>query len=197
MKFKIALFISIMVLVHGRIARAENEVPADLATAIMLKALNYDRSLEARSGDTVTIGIFFSDEIHQKKYAHEMYRGINKHKSDGKLSVRSLPVDVKMIDKDDIRPFTQQTLVEKFKEWRISVLFIVLSDGKTVDDLITVTTLLKINSFCLEKHFLKHGATIAIIENDNKPQLFINLDASKNEGSDYSGKFLSICEKMQ
>jgi len=55
---------------------------------------------------------------------------------------------------------------------------------------------MSINTFSSDMSCLYRGIGIAIVVEKQKPRLIINIKNIKTEGSDYHGKFLSLCKKV-
>ena len=69
-------------------------------------------------------------------------------------------------------------------------------DLENIRDITRVTRKLKTHSFCFSKQCVEQGVSFGITLEANKPKMFINLKSAKAEGSNYSAKILSLCERV-
>ena len=195
-KTSIIQFIAVLLISLSVPAYGKEHIPAQLVTAITLKALNYDRSLDERVQDRLVIGILYShNDKNQKQYADKIYKSITKIQSN--FTIRKFPIKAELIGVTGEQVAQNESLPTLFREKNVNALLIITKDTHIVDAAIHTTRVLKINSICMNKQSLTRGVGIALIEQNNKPKLWVNIEAIKEEGSAYSGKFLGICTKFR
>jgi hypothetical protein len=173
---------------------AESNPPSELLTAIVLKVLNYDRSLNERFKNGVTIGILYLEtEKEKKNYAKAIDESMKSAGVD--FYIRDMKFTSKPVvypDVDVNEAVVSQILVKE----NISILIALTDDQTFLRKISRVTKKLSINSICATNGCVKTGIAFGVgVEND-KPIMYVNLQSIVDEGSDYSGKLLSLCKQM-
>jgi len=169
----------------------EAGLPSEVFTAIMLKALSYDRNIDRQAKDKVVIGIV--NDASAQGFASEVKDNIVKVQST--FLVKGKPIDASLVTLD--KTFDKAKFVDQLKQLNISVLVVAVNDSSSVNNILQVTKELQVNSICGIPGCAKDGVGLEIIQNDNKPRMFSNLDSLKQEGSDYNSKFLAMCEAVR
>lgn len=160
--------------------------PIDVQVPIILKVLTYDRQFEARTGDAVTIGIIHdpTDPISARAMSdlsETLYAARDK-------TVRRLPIRYFQIDitgTPDLAGFSE--------ERKISVYY--LTPGLTSDTIARVLEVSRehgITSITGVPEFVDAGVSVGIGERRGRPQILINLPASRAEGCEFDASLLRI-----
>ena len=176
-------------------ARADEGIlPGEVFTAIMLKALSYDRNIDRQAKDRVVIGIVSSfNDASAQGFAGEVKDNIAKVQST--FLVKGKPIDASLVTLD--KTFDKAKFEDQLKQSNISVLVVTVNDASSVNNILQVTKELQISSICGIPGCAKDGVGLEIVQNDNKPRMFSNFDSLKQEGSDYNSKFLTMCEAVK
>jgi len=174
---------------------AEDSVlPSDVFTAIMLKALNYDRNIDRQTQEKITIGIVcLADDAKSRDFAAQILENISGVQTNFRL--KDKPVEAKILFLK--RGFEKEKFKAQLKQDKIAVLVMVQEDSSINKIIFETTRILRINSICYNSECVHEGAGLGIVLRDNKPRMLINLSATQQEGSDYGGKFLALCEVMK
>ncbi|MEI8011006.1 MAG: hypothetical protein WCI27_00805 [Candidatus Omnitrophota bacterium] len=173
-------------------AWAKDEVlPSDIFTAILLKALQYDRNIDRHAREKMVIGIVYAEgDAPGRVFAEEVNAHIDRVRASS--GFKDKPLSGVVLGLGGV--FGR----DGFKHWlarnNISVLVVAVNDPVFIPDLFDMTWLKEINSVCYTRECMKRGAGLGIILRDSKPRMLINIGSVKREGSDYSGKFLALCE---
>jgi len=169
-------------------------LPSEVFTAIMLKALSYDRNIDRQAKDKVVIGIVSpSDDASAQGFASEVKDNVAKVQST--FLLKSKPVETNLVTLD--KTFDKAKFEDQLKQLNISVLVVSVHDVSSVNNILQVTKELQVSSVCGIPGCAKDGVGLEIIQNDNKPRMVSNLDSLKQEGSDYNSKFLAMCEAVK
>lgn len=179
-------------LVFGpRPAAAEQmAVPADLQIQLILKILTYDRQFEAKSGGGVNIGIVYSPADPESSKATDEIQS-TLYKFQGK-TVKKLPLDYRLIE------YTNAASLEKvLKSARINVLYVSPGNARNLQSLIALSQSLRITTTTGVPDYVKKGVAVGIGVRQDKPQILINLPASKSEGSEFDASLLRIATVVQ
>ena len=169
-------------------------LPSQVFTAIMLKALNYDRNIDRQAKDKIVIGILSSsDDAAGQGFAGEVKDDIDKLQSSFLIKDKPIEADLLAFDKTS----DKAKLEDQFKKANVSVLVVAFSDAASVNNVLGAARELQVSSICKDPGCAQNGIGFAIIQRDSKPHMMVNLDSLKQEGSDYNSKFLAMCEVVK
>lgn len=172
---------------------AQEYLPAKVSAALIFKILTYDRSLPERFGKEVRIGVLYdrqqsAEEAFAREFIEGMQAGAAKFKSDGLTArVEKLAYD------GGISPDEVAALI---REQNIGVIVTLSNDGAVLRDVAAATRAAKVNSVCLQQGCLDHGIAFGVLIKGAKPKMFVNVPRTREEGSNYSSKLLTLCEKV-
>ena len=191
-KLKTILLICIFLLGLINVSIAEEILPAEKLTALTLKVLDYDRSLENRTQDEITVAIVCPLKNERHSYAIELLKSFKE--AEKKSQIRNLPFKTEIIHLHEHTNIDSQKLRDILIEKEVDVIVTVehLEDQRVLFD---EAKELKINTISAtsEARCFKNGLAVGIALRNNRPKIFINIKNAENEGSDYSGKLLSLC----
>jgi hypothetical protein len=174
-------------------SRADDALPPDVFTAIMLKSQNYDRNITRIAKDKVVIGIVYaSGDDEGKDFASAVNGDIDKVK--GAFALKGKAVEGKVMSLE--KSFDRKKFEEQLSENNISVLVLV-HNASSNKEVFETTRALQINSICNDPACPGKGVGLGIVQRDNKPLMLVNLSSMKAEGSDYSANFLTLAEQVE
>ena len=171
-----------------------NILPSDVFLVIMLKALNYDRNIDRLSDGKIVIGVIY---INGDKEAQDFSWKIKDNFANiqSQSQIKNLPTEIKVLSFD--KTVSRKTLEEQLTQNHISVVVVAIQDPDINKIIFETTRRLDINSICYSSACVEEGAGLGIFLKDNSPQMAVNLQAVKQEGSDYSARFLTLCEVVK
>lgn len=175
--------------------RAESDIlPGNLFLAAALKALDYDRKIDRLSQGSVVIGIIY---INGDEPAEDFARKVMNNFQDIRFNTKlnNLPVELKSLGLD--RTVDKKTLEKQFKQNNISVALVAIQDPDTNKILFEMTRSLGVDSVCYSSVCDKQGSGIGVVVKENRVGFLVNMSAVKQEGSDYSGQFLDLCQAVK
>ena len=164
-------------------AEAGAGVPFDVQVPLVLKALTYDRNLKSRASDQVRIAIVIPKGA--SRAAEELTASV---KSVTGRTINNLPVIFKEIVVED-----DATLEEGLKEGTWAAAYVMPGFGRA--------DIAKIRRLCEGRRILaiaaavddmEYGLAFGIGAQGSKPQIVINLPASKACGSDFDLALLQL-----
>jgi len=178
----------------GKAMADDSVLPSSVFTAIMLKALSYDRNVDRQAKDKLMVGIISaSDDDTAQVFSTQVKEEIAKVQSSFLLKGKPVDSEILVLDKT----FNRAKFEEQLKKENISVLVVALNDAASINKIIDVSRPLQVNSVCEIPDCAKNGIGLEIIQSDGKPKMISNLDALKQEGSDYNSKFLAMCQDVK
>jgi ABC-type antimicrobial peptide transport system permease subunit len=188
------LFIGVMIIPSSP-ARADDSVlPSDVFTAIMLKALNYDRNIDRQTKEKVVIGIVsYTDDEAAQGFASQVLDNVDKVQATYLL--KNKPIDGQILVLNGA--FDKAKFEDQLKQANVSVLVVAVNNTASVNNILEVTKGLQVSSVCGDPGCAKNGVGLEIVQRDSKPKMMINLNTAKQEGSDYDSKLLAMCELVK
>lgn len=172
-------------------ARAEKmALTADKQVPLLLKILTYDRQFEAKAGSEVVIGIVYAAADPDSAPAMEALSATLSGFA-GK-TVKKLPIKYWQI------PYSTPDRLEAIvKEKGINVIYVCPGNDKNLPAIIKLAKGGRITTLTGIPEYVKKGLSVGVGERSGKPQIYINLDASKAEGSDFDASLLRIAEVVR
>lgn len=150
-------------------AFAENmPIPVKIQTALFLKILSYDKSIN----NNIKIGILNGDN---KSEIEESFKEVSSQKIGAfSFSVVSIP-DINSIK-------------------NIDVLYVTPDNKSKISQINKITKDLGILTLTgVPEYVENHGLSVAIELKDGKPKILINLNSFKKENRDFSSQLLKLC----
>ena len=183
-----SLVIMVLAFIPTNISAENGKVPLDVQTKLLLNALSYYKNLEGRDGPQFDIGIVYFPWSKESKEEGATFSQILKKLKDKKISGRSFNVLLLAYNGD-------YGLKEKIAGKNIEVLIISGEEETMIREITQLTRSEKMLSFTSKAEFVTScGVTMAVGLKENKPKIFLNLSSAKDEGADFSAKFLRIAE---
>ena len=171
-----------------------NVLPGSVFTAILLKTLNYDRNIDRHMKEKVVIAIvYLADDTKAQNFADQVKSDI--FKAQATFLLKDKRVEGKVLVWD--RTFDKAKFEEQLKQENVSVLVVATQDAKVNEIIFETTRALGINTACYSSECVAQGAGLGIFLKNGKPRMLINPAAVQQEGSDYSGKFLALCDVVK
>ena len=115
----------------------------------------------------------------------------------GDFTIRKLSVIAELVECNKEIVCEKEELRDVLHARQINALYLLVDDQAIINDVLELTRTFKINSISNEQDCLKRGVAFQIAVQDGKPKLLVNVAAAKKEGSDYSSKLLSLCERIE
>lgn len=162
------------------------QVPPVHQSAILLKALAYDRNLKARASDGVDVLLLHDASTPESLAALKKTRGAFSALATKKL--KGLPIRV------HVHAYTSRdALLTSLVAHQVDTVYTCEGlSGDALDVLTTLTRSKKIASMTGARAHIKKGVALAVLLHDDKPRLVVNLKASLAEGLDLKSTLLRV-----
>jgi uncharacterized protein DUF4154 len=163
----------------------EMALPVDQQVPVLLKVLTYDRNFEAKAGSELAIGIVHDPTDRESAAATEemattLFRFAGK-------TVKKLPLRHYTIE------YTSAADLESFvKAKGISVLYVAPGSARNLGEILKVAQALHLTTATGVPDYVRKGVAVGIGLVQDRPQILINLAASRAEGSDFDASLLRI-----
>lgn len=165
-------------------------LPLEEQVSIFLKALAYDRNLEAKARGDILIGILF---VREDAESEETARSIAKLIAASPMqAIGDLPVFYRMIGYEDSEALSG--VIEE--EW-IDVLYLAPGVGGILDSVLAITEESHVLTVTGVAGYVIQGVSLGVGELDGESEIIVNLDSATKEGSKFSGQFLSLCTVLR
>jgi hypothetical protein len=172
-------------------ARAADQmpVPAELQVPLLLKILTYDRNLESRAKAELNIGVVFDPaDASSVRAKNEIAAILGKvaDKTVKKLPIKYVPIEYKAL------PELEATV----KSRGVNLLY--LTPGlRNVEELIRFSQANRITTATGVRSFMEKGVAVGVGVRQDKPEIIINLPASRSEGSEFDASLLRIATVLK
>ena len=191
----VSCIVSLTIIALGFIpnqAAADNgNVPLELQAKLLLTALTYDKNLEKRAGEQLDIAILYFPWIEHSQEEAESFSKTLEQFKDKKIAGRNFNAFLVPYDGDS-------GLQEKIAGKHVEVMFIAGGTERMLKEITQLTREGKILS-CTSKadYVSSYGVSIGVGLKNNKPKIYLNLSSAKEEGADFSAKFLRVAEIVE
>ncbi|MCI0688013.1 MAG: YfiR family protein [Sporichthyaceae bacterium] len=167
------------------LAGQEVAVPVQVQVPLLLKILPFDRNLQVRSGGRVVVGILYQGRYRiSAGIADEVHRAIAElpATATGGLSPRSVLIDL------DITP----DLGPALRRLEVNVLYVSPLRAVDLATVAAVTRTGQITSLTGVPRYVEIGLAVGLDMKGERPQIVVNLGASRAEGADFSAQLLKL-----
>jgi hypothetical protein len=168
----------------GPAAGQEMQVPAELQARLFVKILSYDRNLEARAGKDVTVGILV-----QRRYraslesAEQMAAAIRALPRPSASESRLHPV---LVDAE------LEGLAERLEKAEVEVLYVTPLRAMSAAEVAKLTRPRAIRTLTGVPAYVREGLCVGVAVRDDRPEIIVNLPASRAEGAELSSQLLNL-----
>ncbi len=171
--------------------RAQEEVPvqAELQVKLLLKVLTYDRQLEVKAGAgaQLVIGVVSSPaNPASARVAAEISNELFKY---GTKTVKQLKLLALQHDFS-----TAEKLASWVKAKNVSVLYVTPGNERNLPAILSLGEQSKITTITGVPEYVEKGVAVGIGQRQARPEVLINLTATKREGSEFDASLLRIAK---
>ena len=165
--------------------------PPDVQIALLLKVLTYDRSFQYKAKSGVTIGVVYvptdADSVKAKDEVLKTLARVSDR------TIKNLPIKYVALEYKDAASLEKAVRTNK-----VNVFYIAPGNAASLPTLLKMSKTFAITSSTGVPEFVEKGVAIGIgIKADKKPDILINLPASRNEGSDFDASLLRIARVVK
>jgi hypothetical protein len=180
------------VLLGGGSAHAqEMAAPAEVQIPLLFKILTFDRRLGARpQGKVIVIAVVFQTGFRASLVARNQIVDALKTMEDATISghpVRWVAVEWK--DGEQLR----QALIRE----RTDVVYLTPVRGVELDPITSAARAGGMTTFTGVTRYVEHGLALSVGIVRERPQIIVNLPATRAEGSDFTSQLLRLCKVIE
>ena len=172
----------------GRASAQDTPVPVSLQVQIMVKILNFDRNLPERLGDRLTVGVLYQGRYRTSaNVGGEVCRTFMGLPQAALGALQSLQITCVGLDLDQT-----PDLATVLKRERIQVLYVSPLRAVDLEDVVAVTRAAHITTLTGVPRYVETGCAIGVDMKGDRPEIVINLAASRAEGADLNAQVLKL-----
>lgn len=187
------LWLPILALVLGaRAAYAqEMDAPVQVQIPLLLKILTFDRKLGDRApGDDIVIAIVYLGGYRASIVARDEV-------VDVLTSIRNPYISGHPVHWVEVEYTTGASLRRDIIRERVDVIYLTPLRGVDLATITLVARTTRITSFTGVPHYVNGGVALGVGINRDRPEIIINLDAARAEGSDFNSQLLRVARIVE
>jgi hypothetical protein len=184
-----ALGLSAMPILAEPLFAAAPAVPPELQAAIFSRVLAFDRALKDRVGKVVTIGILYAGGNEDSRQARQrMMRAF----IDVQKDIQDLPSRLTSHDYHDPAHLTAWIDANE-----VDILYVTDGFESSLDEIKAVAYAKRLATLTPVRGYVERGLAVGVVAKGNRPQLVVNLPATKAAGMDLDPKALQLAEVIR
>jgi hypothetical protein len=157
----------------------------DRQIQLLLKVLTYDRRFAEKAGGALNVGIVYSpSDAESAKAAEEISSVLYKMQD---KTVKQLPLNYFLVEYS-----TGANLESAVKSRKISLLYMAPGTSRAVSEVTRVARALGVTTATGVPDYVRRGVSVGIGVRQDKPEILINLPASRLEGCEFDASLLRI-----
>jgi len=168
-----------------RLAAQEVPVPVAAQIPILVKILNFDRSLPERAGARLVVGVLFQSRYRTSaNVADQVCPALQTLPAGalGTMELACVAIDL------DATPALDSTLKRK----QVDVLYVSPLRAVPLEDVMAVSRAAGITTLTGVPRYVETGLAIGLDMKGERPEIVINLAASRAEGADLTAHLLKL-----
>lgn len=163
------------------------EVNPDLAAQLFLKILSYDRNLISRSGGRLVLTIVYRpDNPDSERIRDVMQTAFQDRVSKSPVLGRTVSLNVV--------PFDAKSITRRLQTVGTTIIYVTPGLDDQSGAMIAAAQALRAPTLTGRRSLLEGGLAIAVVINEDKPGIVINLPVAKNLGMDLDPNLLRLAE---
>jgi hypothetical protein len=166
-------------------AAQDISVPVEVQVPLLLKILSFDRTLAARSEDSLVVGVVF-----QSRY--RMSAGISDEVCRALAAAGSNPTATRALRVVTIDLDEPGSLGAALLRDGVQVLYVTPLRAVAMSVVAAATREHQVISLTGVVQYVEEGLAVAVDANGERPQIVINLAASRAEGAAFAGQLLKL-----
>lgn len=168
----------------------EIAVPVDVQVPLLVKILDFDRNLSTRARGEVVLGVLCQGKFRTSAaVAGEVQREVSRLAG---ATIGGLRVRVVVIDLD-----TTPNLAAALHRLQVTVLYVSPLRAVEVGSVTTASRAAQITTLTGVPRYVETGLAIGIDMKGERPQIVVNLAASRAEGADLNAQLLKLARIVQ
>ena len=191
MRVRLAIGVLTLLLAGGSAQAQKMAAPAEIQVPLLFKILTFDRRLATRPpGDVMVIAVVFQTGYRASLVARNQIVDALKAMEDSTISGHPVRwVAVEWIDEEQVR----LALIRE----RTDVVYVTPLRGVELHPLIRTARAAGMTTFTGVPLYVDQGVALSIGIVRERPQIIVNLAATRAEGSDFTSQLLRLCKVIE
>jgi hypothetical protein len=186
------LFAALFGIGAAGVTAQDTPVPVDVQVQIMVKVLNFDRNLPERLSGRLAVGVLYQSRYRTStNVGSEVCRTLAQLPKQAMGAMESLPVTCVLIDLDQ-----EPDLAEAVKRGRIQVLYVSPMRAYRLEDVVKVSRAAQVTTLTGVPRYVESGLAIGVDMRGDRPEIMINLPASRAEGAELNAQVLKLARVL-
>ena len=169
-----------------------NDEP-DLAMTVqyplLLKILQFDRNLPQRAGQEIVIGVVYQGRFRASARACEELRKAARNTDTERIAERR--VNVVVLDLERVK------LRDVLDSLKVNVIYVAPLRATDISALTDITREMHVTTVTGNEAYVRQGLAVGLGVFQEKPRVFVNLEASRAEGADFSSQLLRLAQVVK
>lgn len=181
----------LVLLVHGGVAQAADDLIPSKQAALLLRVLPYDRNFPARAKETVTIAVVHREgNLISETYRLDMLAALRD-------LARGAPLNGPPVRVINIGYTNAEDFAAALARQKPAALYLCPGLGDVLDSISSRTRQHKILSFSGREIEVRERVSIGLLRRGSRPALIVNLRAAEAEGADLNPDMLALSEVVR
>ena len=191
MRVRLLIGVLTLLLAGGSAQAQKMAAPAEVQVPLLFKILTFDRRLATRPpGDVMVIAVVFQTGYRASLVARNQIVDALKAMEDSTISGHPVRwVAVEWIDEEQVR----LALIRE----RTDVVYVTPLRGVELHPLIRTARAAGMTTFTGVPLYVEQGVALSIGIVRERPQIIVNLAATRAEGSDFTSQLLRLCKVIE
>lgn len=170
------------------VAAQEGTVPVSVQIPILIKILNFDRNLQGRADGRLVVGVVYQGRYRTSaNVADEVCRSLQELSPSALGALEALERSCVAIDLD-----ATSSLDSVLRRRRVQVLYVSPLRAFPLADVMAVSRAAGITTVTGVPRYVETGLAIGVDMKGDRPEILINLTASRAEGADLAAHLLKL-----
>ena len=160
-------------------------VPVNVHLPILMKILNFDRNLPPRVQGEIWVGVVYQAGYRvSSRVAADVQASVAALPADilGGFPIRAVPIDLDGVD----------DLAATLAQQRVRVLYVAPLRGVAIGDIVGASRAARVPTMTGVPEYVADGIGVGIDAKGDRPQIVVNVPASRREGADFSSQLLKL-----
>lgn len=165
----------------GRMAAQQMPLPVELQFSLFYRILSYDRNQPSRAGDGLVIGVVYQSGFRSSRAARD--EAVRQQPP----AAAGHPARFVSIDLD-----AAADVATALAETPCDVLYITPLRAVSIGDIAAVSRRRRLPTLTGVPQYVESGLGVGVGLRDERPEILVNLEAARAEGSDFSAQLLRL-----
>lgn len=167
-------------------AAAEEIAPPATQASVLLKALEFDRSVEAESGDFVIAVMWNRSNKSSEAWSLDMQKAF-----EGSKTFRQRTIRVTRIEAG------QGELKKSLEAAKASAVYLAPGTESVASEVCAIAKEASLATLGASRDLAKECVAVTVVLEDRKPKIVVNLPRSKEQGMDLGANLLRLAEVIR